>query len=259
MKRKYTEAQFVEAISTSQSLAQAFKKLNLEPQGGNYRTAQKYIKELGLDTSHMTGQLWSKGKTIGPKRPIEDYLSNKYYIHSHALRKRLIKEKLFFEVCSLCCLKTWLNKPIPLELHHKDGDHRNNNITNLQLLCPNCHSLTDNYRGKSLKEKRQNKNKIELKCIECSTKISNGCTRCKKCNDKLPKPYCRKVQRPSKEELESLVWSIPTSDISKQLGDIAISKWCKTYGITKPPRGYWAKLKSTGDRSCTCKSEDTPS
>ena len=34
---------------------------------------------------------------------------------------------------------------IPLELHHKDGDYRNNNEDNLELLCPNCHSLTSNY------------------------------------------------------------------------------------------------------------------
>jgi predicted HNH restriction endonuclease len=37
--------------------------------------------------------------------------------------------------------------PIPLELHHVNGDNRDNRIENLQLLCPNCHALTDNYRG----------------------------------------------------------------------------------------------------------------
>jgi len=36
---------------------------------------------------------------------------------------------------------------IPLELHHRDGDRTNNSLANIELLCPNCHALTDNYRG----------------------------------------------------------------------------------------------------------------
>jgi predicted HNH restriction endonuclease len=43
-----------------------------------------------------------------------------------------------------------LKKPIPLELHHKDGNRYNNSLNNLMLLCPNCHALTDNYRAKNI-------------------------------------------------------------------------------------------------------------
>jgi PD-(D/E)XK endonuclease len=55
----------------------------------------------------------------------------------------------------------------------------------------------------------------------------------------------RKVERPSKEELEKLVWEKPTSQLAIELGvsDVAISKWCKSYGIQKPERGYWSKIK----------------
>jgi hypothetical protein len=55
----------------------------------------------------------------------------------------------------------------------------------------------------------------------------------------------RKVTRPSKEELEKLLWEQPTTKIAKELGvsDKAITKWAKSYGIEKPPRGYWAKLQ----------------
>jgi hypothetical protein len=38
-----------------------------------------------------------------------------------------------------------------LELHHKDGDRTNNILSNIELLCPNCHALTDNYRGSKKK------------------------------------------------------------------------------------------------------------
>lgn len=56
--------------------------------------------------------------------------------------------KYLFDKHSNCCeLCGWsqLNlytKSIPLEVHHKDGNYANNRPENLQLLCPNCHSLT---------------------------------------------------------------------------------------------------------------------
>lgn len=55
--------------------------------------------------------------------------------------------------------------------------------------------------------------------------------------------YTRKVERPSQEELEKLVWEKPTAQIAKDFGvsDKAVEKWCKAYGIQKPPRGYWVK------------------
>ena len=45
-----------------------------------------------------------------------------------------------------------MSKPIPLELHHKNGINSDNSLTNLELLCPNCHALTDNYRAKNIKK-----------------------------------------------------------------------------------------------------------
>jgi hypothetical protein len=51
--------------------------------------------------------------------------------------------------CESCGLTEWKGTPIPLESHHKDGNYRNNEENNLELLCPNCHSITDTYRGKN--------------------------------------------------------------------------------------------------------------
>lgn len=64
-----------------------------------------------------------------------------------------------------------------------------------------------------------------------------------------PKYHLRKINRPSKEELNSLVWSKPTTQIAKDfnVSDKAIEKWVKFYGLTKPPRGYWQKLKYKND------------
>jgi hypothetical protein len=56
----------------------------------------------------------------------------------------------------------------------------------------------------------------------------------------------RKVERPSKEELQKLLWEKPTLQLAKQFGvsDKAVEKWSKLYGLTKPPRGYWAKISN---------------
>ena len=52
--------------------------------------------------------------------------------------------------CECCGLTEWLNEPIPLEVHHLDGKELNSELDNLILLCPNCHALTENYRGRNI-------------------------------------------------------------------------------------------------------------
>lgn len=148
-KRRYSEEQCIEAVKTSFSIRQVLQKLNLKATGGNYKSIHNYIQLLNIDTTHFTGQLWSKGKKLNPKRDVEDYLSNKQTISSNNLRHRLLNEGIFQPICSCCLLETWLEKPIPLELDHINGDHLDNSLSNLRLLCPNCHAQTDNYRGKN--------------------------------------------------------------------------------------------------------------
>jgi len=72
--RKYTEHQLAEAVKNSTSLAQTLSKLGVAPYGGNYVVLKKAIRHFSLDTSHFTGQIWNKGKTIGPRQPLEQYL-----------------------------------------------------------------------------------------------------------------------------------------------------------------------------------------
>ena len=73
------------------------------------------------------------------------------------LRKYLIKER--GRCCELCKFDMWLNKPIPLNVHHKDGDAYNNKLDNLQLLCLNCHGLTENFGNKNKNSTRKNRYK----------------------------------------------------------------------------------------------------
>lgn len=158
MKAKYTKELLIEAIGNSISIRQALLYLGLSAQGGNYRVIHKAVKLYNIDISHFKGQKWARNKKIGPKRNLEDYLSNKFPINSFSLKRRLLFENKFEYRCSSCYQEKWLDQPIPLELDHIDGNSSNNNLTNLRLLCPNCHALTDTYRGRNKK----------------STKLSSG-------------------------------------------------------------------------------------
>ena len=151
--RKYTERQLTEAVRHSTSLAQTLRNLGVAPRGGNYEVLRKAIRHFNLDTSHFTGQGWKKGRTTGPKQPLQKYLTNELQIQSYKLKNRLLTEGLLVRKCSSCGKRKWLGQPIPLELDHISGNRSDNRLANLRLLCPNCHALTPTYRGKNISSK----------------------------------------------------------------------------------------------------------
>lgn len=147
MKHRYTEQELRNAISSSRSIHQALVKLGITSYGGSYRVIHRAVRKYKIDISHFTGQGWNREQKLGPKRPLSDYLTNngEYKMQSHKLRLRLLSEKVFPHKCSKCENEIWNNFPIPLELDHIDGNHDNNELSNLRLLCPNCHSQTATY------------------------------------------------------------------------------------------------------------------
>jgi len=86
------------------------------------------------------------------KFAVDDVLSNKLYLQSNKLRKRLIKEGYKENKCEVCNLTSWMGNEMPLELHHIDGNKNNNSIDNLMIVCPNCHTFTNTYKGKNIKK-----------------------------------------------------------------------------------------------------------
>jgi hypothetical protein len=73
------------------------------------------------------------------------YESNQYHLLStKRLRKKVIEEQN--NKCNRCKNEKWLEEPIYLELHHKDGNKKNKSRENLEALCLNCHQQTDKYR-----------------------------------------------------------------------------------------------------------------
>jgi hypothetical protein len=152
MKRKFTDEQLINAVKTSLSKAEVMRKLNLHAGGANYDTIKKYIKQLGLDTSHFTGAAWNQGSKYTPVKPPtplnQILIENSSWTNTNFLKKRLLREGYKEWKCECCGQTEWLGKPIALELHHINGIKDDLRIENLQILCPNCHAFTDNYRGK---------------------------------------------------------------------------------------------------------------
>ena len=110
------------------------------------QTLESYLKKFGVD---YKGNPNHKGERTNRYRKAENYLGRSTHITSAKLKIKLFRDKLKEERCESCKLTEWMGQKIPLELHHVDGDRFNNELVNLQVLCPNCHALTDNYSGRN--------------------------------------------------------------------------------------------------------------
>lgn len=142
------------AVADSRSIRQVIKKLKLIPAGGNYKQIEKYIKENSLSTDHFLGQGWNLGLDFvpNPAIPLKKILIKESNFQTHKLKKRLFKEKVKQERCEICgWAEVSADGRIPLELNHKNGDPHDHRLKNLEILCPNCHSLKPHYRGSKLK------------------------------------------------------------------------------------------------------------
>jgi 5-methylcytosine-specific restriction endonuclease McrA len=71
------------------------------------------------------------------------------------LKKRLIDAGLLENRCERCGLTDWRGEPLGLELHHKNGDGKDNRLPNLEILCPNCHAQTDSWGGRNAHRKSE--------------------------------------------------------------------------------------------------------
>lgn len=150
---KYNKEQLENIIKDSLSISDVCRKLGLKTVGGNYKTIKTYIKKYSLDISHFTGQSWNKGKNYtysSKKYAINDiFIENSTYTNLYRLKKKLIFNGLKEYVCEKCGLTEWNGQLLSLHLDHKNGNNLDHRLENLQFLCPNCHSLTTNYCGKS--------------------------------------------------------------------------------------------------------------
>ena len=150
--KSWSDEQLVDAVAQSKSYRSVIAKLGLIPAGGNYVQVQSKIKDLQLDTAHFTGKGWNKGTKYhsSSRPPIRDLLVSGSKVQSFKLKRRLYESGLKLQKCELCgWSETSTDGRIPLELDHINGEHNDNRLENLRILCPNCHSLQPTHRGKN--------------------------------------------------------------------------------------------------------------
>lgn len=153
------------------------------------------------------------------------------------MKLKLFKDGIKAKSCEICGVSQWQGVELPLELHHKDGDHYNNELSNLMILCPNCHSIQEGNSGANAGKytafEKQNNSVAKNFCCDCGVEISAHATRCKKCAS--IESHKGKTNKPPREELKKLIRTTPFLQIGKMfdVSDNAVRKWCVSYGLPK--------------------------
>ena len=126
----------------------------------------------------------------------------------------------------------WQGKPLELRLDHINGDHFDNNLTNLRWICPNCDSQLDTYCGRNRKDI-----KPKNYCVDCGREIGLSSVRCLECSSKIisEENKKRREQIITRQELKDLIRTTPFTQIGTRynVSDNAIRKWCVRYNLPK--------------------------
>lgn len=144
---QFTDEQLKQLVKESTSYRNLGMKLGYASDEGAIKAAKEVIRIKQFDDSHFTGQAWNKNNF--------DYSRFQYGKSIKAANMLDALVALRGRKCERCNLEEWQNQAIPLEVHHLDGDHLNNTIENLQILCCNCHALTENFRSKNQSNTKQ--------------------------------------------------------------------------------------------------------
>lgn len=242
-------------LDTSNSYADVLRKLHLTEHGSNPETLKKIIKEYGLNETQLNlnrSKLYTektKDTHYKVRTPLEDVLSNKAKMQSTKLLDRLVEARLKEYKCEKCGINDWQGRPIRLQLNHIDGNHYNNELSNLEILCPNCHSQTDTYAGKNCKNTKRNKPPDGIKlysenseydiCPICGKRLKrivlNSCSKCKQL---LKAKEKRKEKNPRDRNKIIELYEIENksfSEIGKILQikpEIAVSEYLHSKNVT---------------------------
>lgn len=150
---RWTKDVLEPVVSASTTMREVLQRLGLDPVGGQHTHISRRIKAYGIDTSHF-----APASHRSTRNPSADLLTLRSpaqgRVNGARLRTELVRRGLAAETCAMCGAGTlWNGKPLRLEVDHISGEWWDNRPPNLRLLCPNCHAVTDSYRGRKRRVK----------------------------------------------------------------------------------------------------------
>ena len=142
---KVTNEDIIKACEEELTMSRAASRLKI-----HFNTLKRRALELGVYSPNQSGKGINK-KHNGNKILLSEIIEGKHpYYQTNKLRKRLIDEGIKTPQCEVCGIEKWLGEKLSFELDHIDGDRTNHVLSNLRIVCPNCHSQTHTYRGKNI-------------------------------------------------------------------------------------------------------------
>lgn len=151
MKYNWNKEKLESTVNNCNCWMEWLRALEIPTSGCNYRTLKNKALIYKIDTSHFN-YVYAKthnGKRLIKNKTNKEIFNSNVHIHRDTLKRAYIDRVLQgIPHCENCGIKNWNNKPIIFQLHHINGDSKDHSIENLKLLCPNCHSQTENFSNK---------------------------------------------------------------------------------------------------------------
>lgn len=147
-KKKWNEEQLIEAVQNCYCLTDVLRQLGLKTAGGNHKSIKSWIFKYQLDTTHFVPyKLRLKGLEKRKVCTLEEIFCENSAVNRATLRRAAFK--VIDYKCSCGNIGEWVGLKLTLQLDHKNGVGNDNRKENLRWLCPNCHSQTESFAGKS--------------------------------------------------------------------------------------------------------------
>ena len=163
-----SDGEFIELVNKCSCISDVLRELGYSTNGNSWGTqiVKERMEKLNIFFTKTNTNYYKQDNTA---LPLEKILIKDSEYNRTKLKERLVKEGLKEYKCECCGITEWNGKPIALQLHHINGIHNDNRLSNLQLLCPNCHSQTENFgtkgRGTSIIRKAESLSKEDIDLI----------------------------------------------------------------------------------------------